>query len=66
MSPNLTTIVEAKKYMWDGREFQTRDECVREAEAYRKDNFEVQLVEQEEKFLLYTRRAVKEGVAGAS
>ena len=66
MSPNLTAILEGKKFMWDGREFDTRDEGLRQADAYRNDNFEVQLVEQDAKFLVYTRRAVKEVVRSAS
>ena len=66
MNPNLTTIIEGKKFMWDGRVFDTRDECLRQAEAYQHDSFEVQLVEQDAKFLLYTRRVVKEVVTGAA
>jgi hypothetical protein len=66
MRPNLIGIVQGKKFMWDGRVFDTRDECLRQAEAYRSDNFEVQLVEQDATFLLYTRRAVKEAVASVS
>ena len=66
MSPNLTAILEGKKFMWDGRVFDTRDEGLRQADAHRNDNFEVQLVEQDAKFLVYTRRAVKEVVRSAS
>ena len=66
MNPNLTAIIEGKKFMWDGQVFDSRDECLQLAEAYRSDNFEVQLVEQDAKFLLYTRRAIKEVVASAS
>jgi hypothetical protein len=66
MNPNLTAIIEGRKFMWDGQVFDTRDECLRQAEAYQNDNFEVRLVEQEAKFFLYTRRAVKEVVASAS
>ncbi len=62
MSPTLTLISEGKKFMWDGRLFETRDEGLREAAAYEKDNFEVRMVEQEGKFLVYTRRTVKEHV----
>ena len=63
MSPNLTVIIQGKKFMWDGQVFDTRDECLRLAEAYRSDNFEVQLVEGDAKFFLYTRRAINEVVA---
>jgi hypothetical protein len=53
-------VSDGKKFMWDGRLFDTRDESLHEAEAYQKDNFEVRTVEQDGKFLIYTRRAIKE------
>ena len=62
MSPTLAIISDGKKFMWDGRLFETRDESSREAAAYEKDHFEVRMVEQEGKFLVYTRRPVKEHV----
>ena len=62
MSPNLTMISDGKKFMWDGQLFDTRDDGLREAEAYQKDNFEVRIEEQDGKFLVYTRRTVKEHV----
>ncbi len=52
-------ICEGKKFMWDGRLFDTHEDSLREAEAYGKQDFEVQVVEQEGKFLVYTRRVVK-------
>ena len=60
LTPNLTMISDGKKFMWDGRLFDSRDEGTREAEAYEKDNFEVRMAEQNGKFLVYTRRIVKE------
>jgi len=62
LSPNLTMISDGKKFMWDGQLFDTRDDGLREAEAYQKDNFEVRIEEQDGKFLVYTRRTVKEHV----
>ena len=60
MTPNLTITTEGKKFMWDGRVFDTREESLQQAEAYRKDNFEARTLEQDEKFLVYSRRVVKE------
>ena len=60
MSPNLLMISEGKKFMWDGQLFDTHAEGLRAAEAYQSNNFEVRLVEQDGKFSVYTRRAVKE------
>ena len=66
MSPNLTTISDGKKFMWDGRLFDAREEALQQAETYQKDNFEVRVVEQEGKFLVYTRRLVKEVVVASA
>jgi hypothetical protein len=55
-------ISDGKKFMWDGQLFETGADGLRAAESYQKDNFEVRLVEQEGKFLVYTRRMVKEFV----
>jgi len=60
MSPNLIMISEGKKFMWDGQLFDTRAEGLRAAEVYQNDSFEVRLVEQDGKFLVYNRRRVKE------
>jgi hypothetical protein len=62
MSPNLALVRDGKKFMWDGRTVETREEASRVAESYRNDNFEVQMVEEGGKFLVYSRRAVKEVV----
>ena len=62
MSPNLSLIQDGKKFMWDGRIYATREEAASTSEAYQKDNFEVQMAEAEGKFLVYSRRIVKEVV----
>jgi len=58
-------ISDAKKFMWDGRSYATQEEAAPAQEAYLKDNFEIQVVEEEGKFLIYTRRLVKEVVVTA-
>jgi len=60
MNPNLVLMSEGKKFMWDGRSYEQREEASRVAESYRNDNFEVCTVEENGKFLVYSRRAVKE------
>jgi len=60
MSPNLTLISDRKKFMWDGCFYATREEAARAQTAYLIDNFEARVVEEEGKFLTYTRRVVKE------
>lgn len=52
--------VEGNKYMWDGAEYASRDEAKAKVSAYETDGFETQIVEEEGKFLVYTRRVVTE------
>lgn len=49
--------------MWDGVTYDTRAQAEKSGDAYRADGFEVQLVEQDGKVLLYTRRVVKQASA---
>jgi len=62
LNPDLALMFDGKKFMWDGVEFDTREESLRQAEAYEKQNFEVRTAEENGKFLVYTRRVVKEVV----
>ena len=52
--------VEGDKYMWDGAEYASDDEAKAKAGAYEIDGFETQIVAEENKFLVYTRRVVTE------
>ena len=63
MSANLAIISEGKKFMWDGQLYATREDASPIKESYEKDNFEVRMVEQDGRFLVYTRRIVKGNVA---
>lgn len=65
MSPNLSLICDEKKFLWDGSLYATREESAAVEKAYQKDNFEVRVIEEEGKFLLYTRRFVKQAVVAA-
>jgi hypothetical protein len=49
---------ENKKFMWDDVVYETRADAEGAKDKYETSNFEVRLVEQEDKFLLYTRRVV--------
>jgi len=62
MSPRISVIFDGKKFMWDGRIYGTRDEASTVGDSYRNDKFEIQLLEENGGFLLYTRRVVKESV----
>jgi len=60
MNPNLALVTDGKKFMWDGRSFENMEEATRVAETYENNGFEVRMVEEGGKFLVYTRRVVKE------
>jgi hypothetical protein len=65
MNPNLSLVSDGKKFMWDGQFYTTREEATTVCEACQNDGFEVQVVEEGGKFLIYTRRAVKAVAATA-
>ena len=58
--PDASKIINGKKVMWDGVEYETEKEAQDVKKTYAEDNFEVELVEEEGKYLLYTRRVVTE------
>jgi len=66
MNPNLSLMSDGKKLMWDGRLYTTREEVSTVRETCQNDGFEVRVVEEDGKFLIYTRRAVKGVAATAS
>ena len=65
MSPNLAMISDGKKFMWDGQLYDNREDAARAGESYQNENFQVQIVDEDGKFLVYTRRTVKEWLATA-
>ena len=60
MAPENGRFVDGDKYMWDGAEYGSRAEAEAKAGAYAADGFQPQVVEEEGKFLVYTRRVVTE------
>jgi len=63
MSPNLVMMSDGKKLLWDGQSYESKEEAARIAESYQNENFQIQIVEEDGKFLVYSRRTVKEWVA---
>lgn len=51
---------EDKKFMWDNVLYETKEEAENVKNKYENDKFEVRLVEQDNKYVLYTRRVVTE------
>lgn len=46
--------------MWDGIVYPSQEEAQNVMEKYKKDNFEVEFLKEENQCLVYTRRVVKE------
>lgn len=58
--PNLAVRHDGKKFMWDNGVYATEQDAEEKMKSYLKDGFEVVKLEEEGKYLLYTRRIVTE------
>jgi hypothetical protein len=58
--PQNLLSVDRRKFVWDGEAYDLRAAAETRKAEYEGRGFETQLVEEEGKFLLYTRRVVKE------
>jgi len=58
--PDVSKIINSKKFMWDGVVYESKKEAEDTMQKYKDDNFEVEMKEEEGKHLLYTRRVVTE------
>ena len=58
--PDVSKIIDGKKFMWDGVAYESEKEARDVKKKYEDDEFEVELVQEEEKHFLYTRRVVTE------
>ncbi len=58
--PDVSKIINGKKFMWDGVVYESKKEAEDTMRKYKDDNFDVELIEEEGKHLLYTRRVVTE------
>lgn len=53
-------IIDSKKYMWDGEDYESESAAQENIKKYSDDNFETKLIEEDGKYLVYTRRVVTE------
>ncbi|UCH98288.1 MAG: hypothetical protein JSV88_16000 [Candidatus Aminicenantes bacterium] len=53
-------IIDSKKYMWDHEDYQTEAAARENISTYSNDGFETKLIEEDGKYLVYTRRVVTE------
>jgi hypothetical protein len=56
----LSRKIKGKKFMWDGNEYTSEEEAKAKAENYSKDGFETELINEDGKYYVFTRRIVKE------
>lgn len=56
MAPVNYKIIDNKKYMWDGKEYVDEGEALKVVDIYKKDKFEVQLIQKQGEYFIYTRR----------
>lgn len=59
MAGPVAKVIDGKKYMWDGAEFQSEREANAAAERYRSEGFDAVVVEADSHHV-YTRRVVSE------
>jgi len=52
-------FINEKKFMWDGVDFPSKEAVLDAMQAYKKNGFEVELLEEGDRLLLYTRRVVE-------
>ncbi len=62
----LARIFNGKKFMWDGEVYTDEKKRREISQKYKDDGFEVELVEEENQYFLFTRRVVKEVVVEGS
>ena len=57
---DLARIFDGKKFMWDGKAYTDSKEVDEIRQKYKDDGFEVELVEEDNQYFLFTRRVVME------
>ena len=58
--PDAAKVIDGKKFMWDGEVYESEKDAQEVKKKYEKDDFEVELVQEENQHFLYTRRVVTE------
>lgn len=58
--PDRARMFEGKKFMWDGRTYQSEQEAKEAEEDYKKEGFETLVIQEGDEPLVYTRRVVTE------
>jgi hypothetical protein len=57
---HLSKIIDGKKFMWDGCEYNDENTVAIATEKYKSSNFETRLINENNKFYIFTRKMVTE------
>jgi hypothetical protein len=58
--PDISKLIDGKKFMWDGGTYESEKDAQEVKKKYEDDNFEVQLIQEENQYFVYSRRVVTE------
>jgi hypothetical protein len=58
--PETAVRIDGKKFMWDGKCYSSETQAKEKKSGFEKEGFETQLLEEDGKYLIYTRRIVTE------
>ena len=58
----LAKVINGKKFMWDGNDYPDEKRALETAQKYKDDGFETEVLEEEKKYYVFTRRVVEEVV----
>lgn len=57
---DISRVIDGKKFMWDGEIYESESQAQDVKKKYEDENFEVQLIQEESQYLVYSRRIVTE------
>ncbi len=60
---DVVKIIDGKKFMWDGEDYESDSAAKENISKYENDEFETQLINEDGKYAVYTRRVVTDVVA---
>lgn len=63
--PENVKFFDGKKFMWDGKVYDTQDQAREAKNTYEKSAFEARLVNENGKYLVYSRRVAAQQTATA-
>jgi hypothetical protein len=56
MAIPLAQKIDGKNFLWDGVNYESRDEAQQAVAAYEQNGFDVEMIEMDDQFLVYSRR----------